>query len=182
MYHFLFLFSAKFLQTCLCNIHMYIKFPVNIINIWYLVAMYFYMYANNFYSDHCLRFYIHICIFTIVTLFFQKWLYTSWNAQSYQKSISRSHSFRDKKGLVWLPRLNTLIPQWPKYFGLRHLIQEVLRSINKRHPAFFAKIIQSQGVFSLNADTPSTPTFGGIHSFALSILWKIGHTCPIYII
>ena len=40
-------------------------------------------------------------------------------------------------------------------FGLRQLIQEELKGINKGHPAVFANIIQSQGCSSMNADTPN---------------------------
>ena len=46
---------------------------------------------------------------------------------------------------------------WPKQnIGLRQSIQDELKSINKRQPAFFANIIQSLGVLSMNG-TPLAP-------------------------
>ena len=62
------------------------------------------------------------------------------------KHVPRSHSIRDNREFVWIHRLNTN-PQWPEYFSLRQLIQEEPKSINKRHPTFFANIIQSLGSF-----------------------------------
>ena len=44
------------------------------------------------------------------------------------------------------------------------------KEYKQRHLAFFAKIIQSQGCFSLSADTPSTPNLEVIHPLALPIL------------
>ena len=54
------------------------------------------------------------------------------------KDIPRSHSLTEKRELVCIHRLNTLIPNSPKYFGLQQSIQEELKGINKGHPAFFA--------------------------------------------
>ena len=44
---------------------------------------------------------------------------------------------------------------------------------------FLPKLSNLSGVFSLNVDIPN---FEAIHPVALPILWKIGHTHPIYLI
>ena len=54
--------------------------------------------------------------------------------------------------------------------GLRQSIQDELKSINKRQPAFFANIIHvSRGVVH-EQYTPSTPIFGVIHPRAMPFL------------
>ena len=56
------------------------------------------------------------------------------------------------------------------------LICPELNSINKRHPAFFARIIQS-GVFSSFMWTPpALLILKVVNPLALPILWKMGHT------
>ena len=75
------------------------------------------------------------------------------------KDLPRSSSLRDNRELVWIHRLNN--SQWPKYFGLSCLIQEELKSINKRQPAFYNNIIQVSGVLFHGWYTPSTPIFLG---------------------
>ena len=55
-------------------------------------------------------------------------------------------------------------PKWPEYFGLSCLIQEELKSINKRQPAFYNKIIQVSGVLFHGWYTPSTPIFEVINA------------------